>query len=470
MTGHHLADTTATKLPSSWLALFFMVCFLILVARNSFPFAFPALYAEDGTWIGGLLRDGFFQTAFNARVEFPVLGLVMAQGLALLLSEIFFGGDLTSIPLLISVVSCVLLSLVAMLPLLLLHDILGRSYAILLGVMIACLPVGSNGDEIFGRMLNLGFYSTCVAQILLYCLLYRDPPPLHQALMYAVILVLMLTFPVVIGQFLLFISFHALIQLKSGQRRWATWILCTVMLGVVAAALLGKNFTGPGGANLPFKASALVEFAGARSILYPLVAPFYSSLTDTFVIALVSGVVGLGGFLCWKSRPGFVGLLDYRTFFFVNFMLVLFAMVVMRSGLTQIFSDYTTTFPDRYFVGLNISFLIMLIALLAGMPSPLVRNSGLGLLSLLVVTWVATLPIFELATPTMGDRQLGTLRDVICKTSDGTALKLPSASENLVTMPIYPVWAGHPWRISIPKESFQRTVALQCHGGSGPGK
>jgi hypothetical protein len=311
MTGNPYAIAQAKRVPSSWIVLFFLSCFLILLARNSFPFVFPTFYGEDGTWVGAILRDGAFHTAFNARPEFPVLGVVLSQALAVLLSKLLFGGDITSIPLLIAVVSGLILSLVATLPLLLLQDALGRSYAFLLGVMIVCLPVGADGDEIFGRLLNIGFYATCVAQMLFFCVLYRDPGPWQQGVIYVVVLILMLTFPVVIGQFFLFLAFHAAINWKAERRPWRTWLASALILGIVGASLAGKNLGGAGGANMPFKPEAFVEFAAARSILYPLLAPVYQFMNNSLVVALLIGFLILAGALIWMSRRTFAGLLDY---------------------------------------------------------------------------------------------------------------------------------------------------------------
>jgi hypothetical protein len=191
-------------------------------------------------------------------------------------------------------------------------------------------------------------------------------------------------------------------------------------------------------------------------------------MNNSLVVALLIGFLILAGALIWISRRTFAGLLDYRIFFLLNFLLVLLAMLVMRNGLTQVFTRYESSFPDRYFVGLNIGFLMVLISLLASSPDRRVRKAGLAALSVLVVAWIAAVPVFESATPRMADRRLGTVRDTVCAISRGTAASLEPATEALVTMPTYPVLDGYLWRISVPRKSFQRTAGLQCHGSGGP--
>lgn len=75
----------------------FILISTILVFRNTFPLAFPTLYAEDGVWIGKLFFNGYIDTALHARNEFPVVGLVSLLWLALKLNGLLFQNDISQI-------------------------------------------------------------------------------------------------------------------------------------------------------------------------------------------------------------------------------------------------------------------------------------------------------------------------------------------------------------------------------------
>ena len=89
----------------------FVLSIFNFVIRNLDAFNFPILYAEDGVWVGKILINGFWDTALNARSEFPVLGLVLLQKISLVINALIYSGNLFKLPIIIGVVSAAFLSI-----------------------------------------------------------------------------------------------------------------------------------------------------------------------------------------------------------------------------------------------------------------------------------------------------------------------------------------------------------------------
>lgn len=444
-------------------AVFSALCLMALL-RNTFALSFPSFYAEDGKWAGLILQNGFLDTAFNARDEFPVLGIVLLQSFGLAVVDIVFGGDISIAPAVFALISGAYLAFVGLLPLLCMRQQIGTWPAVLIGVALVCIPTGASGDEIFGRLHNLGFYSTVSAQIVMFSLLYNQPPRWVRIIQFTYILVLMLTFPVVIGQFAVFAGFFFFTRVRRGEAdALRTVLLFAGMFALTFLALSGKNLTSAGGsANLEPRASAMIEFGVARAILYPLVAGFYEMLNDTLTVMLLVAVLAVALWLVYMSRRRISGLFDFRFFLLANFGLVLAATLVMRSALTFFFNDYGGTYPDRYFYAVNAGFVILLISLIAATPAEIAKSAGLASSVAMIASWIAFTPVFELSQPRAAQRSIGTMEDVVCNWVSGRGVLLAPTTPGLVDLPIYPVTPDYIWRIQVPERYFNRTLVDQC--------
>jgi hypothetical protein len=87
-----------TKNQYGFFILLFIASFVVLACRNFVPYTFPTLYAEDGVWLGLIMTNGFWDAAMHARPDFPTLGLVGLLDFSLIITKLFFSGDLTALP------------------------------------------------------------------------------------------------------------------------------------------------------------------------------------------------------------------------------------------------------------------------------------------------------------------------------------------------------------------------------------
>ena len=110
-----------------------------------------------------------------------------------------------------------------------------------------------------------------------------------------------------------------------------------------------------------FRLESLIEVSLARALIYPFVFPFYNQLSDTIVVILSLALLTLLGALLAKEKSKEVKTLISMCA--IAYLIYLFLTVYMRKSLTENLGGYTGTFPDRYFMGLNIivifSFLVL---------------------------------------------------------------------------------------------------------------
>jgi len=430
--------------------------------RNAYAFSYPILFGEDGYWIGRIMVDGFWHTLIHARPDYGVAALVALNGISLLITRALFLSDISALPQVISIVASFVFGFVAVLPLLTLRGLLHPIACWLIGFAIVFIPVGNDSYEIFGRILNLGFYMPVIAQFVLIALLYRKIPIWFEVLLQLAMIGLMWSFPVVIGQYLIYIAFDALQRHAKGAsygRRTLTHVLVLILgtTGFNPLALIGS-----GGVLLPFKFSSFIEFAIARSAIFPFVAPIYHELSDIVTITIFGLILVSVGFFLRRSGQIGISLLDYRVFLFLNFGVMWAATLVMRRGLTSFLDNYSTSFPDRYFTGVNIMFLVACMALALGHPLAAYRRfAGLGF-GTLIIYWLVSVPIFQRTMTDMEQRDFGTFRDTICDRAAGRSVVLPSSSPDFVVLPSYPSAPGYSWKVSVERQIFDQTVRAQC--------
>ncbi|WP_152048566.1 hypothetical protein [Aureimonas psammosilenae] len=447
----------------AWQVLLALLVFTSLsFLRNAYAFSYPILYGEDGYWIGRIMVEGFWHILVHARSDYMVAGLIGLEGLALFATRALFLSDISALPQMIAVIASLIFGFVATLPLLTLRDRLHSGFCWLIGLAIVLLPVGRDGYEIFGRILNLGFYMPVIAQFALFALLYRQPSRWAMLLLHIAVLALMWSFPVVIGQYVVFIIFDSLSRRRNGEPFVLPVLAHLAMLALGILSLDPIALTASGGIPLPFKPASFLEFAVARSTIFPLLAPVYHHLTDATTLAVFAALLVSVGIYSRRFGPGTIKLLDYRIFLFLNFGVMWAATLVMRKGLTSILDNYVTSFPDRYFTGVNIMFLTAWMVFGLSNPSMLYRRFAAIGFGALILCWLGTVPVFQRSITDMEQRDFGTFRDTICDTAAGRGTLLPAPAPRMVALPIYPNAPDNPWRISVPRPIFDQTVKAQC--------
>ncbi|TAA44348.1 hypothetical protein EAT51_02885 [Pseudoxanthomonas winnipegensis] len=430
--------------------LLFVVIFLLFSLRNLDPVTYPSLYAEDGTWIGDLLTKGFHETAFGTRV-FPIVGFIIFLQIADWIVNFFLGGNLYYLPLVLFVLSNLFSAGMVCVAISVFRDRLPFWGIASIVISILLLPVGNDANEIYGRILNLGFMFPYLQTLLLLPLFFPRRRRLGVAFGLVFSLISGLTFPVGIG-----VAGFAcgLLLLRFVRRRHRGDLVAALLVGLTALVplltLTGQTFSDSGGASMPLKPEAWLEFAVARAFLYPLIFWFYRALSDVWVLSLLAAAIFAVTTHLWRTRSSSAlpaASKGYPLYLFWGATFInLAAMLVMRSGLSSIFDSYTSTFPDRYFTGLNLLFFTSVVMTAC-------RSKGGQVIGvMLAVPFVATAgERFELAKPSMHWHSVPTWTKSICKTakSNGKRTYIQIAPEG--------------FSIKIPKEELTSTLLDRCN-------
>jgi hypothetical protein len=469
---------------ASILIVGFIACGLIFALRNLEPLLFPTLYAEDGVWMGLLMQNGFLDTAFNARQGFPVVGLISLNWLALQLNLLFSNGQLFDLPLYVWIVSVAFLSAVSVFPVLAFRNLLSLRYRLSLALILPLMPVGASGNEIFGRIGNLGFLFPLIC-IYLICLL-RTSSTGYIALIIGVTIIFIsaLTFPVCLGILIFWFAFEVLLAVSNKCKfEIANYFSGIEVFGRGRIALLGVVFLlsfylmpnnlfsyEGGGTNLTTNSIGWVDYIGARLVLYPMISSYYSVMNNTSTIfgcILVAVLLGFGMLAKNDGKARFIII-----FLISSFCLYFVSTAIMRSGFTSFFGQYTNSFPDRYFLGINVLFLVTICFIVYQLP----RFRGIVFTSIFIIYFIniAVLhqKVFEGGSPAMNWREFGDLRHMTCSiVSKSVPLNsvykdnlIATYKDNVVEFPIYPKVEHLAWRMTVPKSIFLHSIEFGCYG------
>jgi hypothetical protein len=197
-----------------------------------------------------------------------------------------------------------------------------------------------------------------------------------------------------------------------------------------------------------FVPSNLIEVVLARAVLYPFVAPFYSLLNDGVVVVLSVALMGMGVWFYRRTTNvharGAVGQA------LVGGLLFLLLTVLLRPSLTQQLSLYQSTFPDRYFMGVNY-FVVFIFCLLCGSSKVSEKSAQLGRRCLVgvAVLYGLLLPwLLEIHHPHMRIAKGPLFREQLCLSA-----KKNSPGET-ITIPIY--FEG--WSMEVPRQVLESLV------------
>lgn len=435
-------------------SLLFIEGVVLLALRNAEPFFFPILYAEDGSWTSLLLLKDFWQAVPLARSDFPVLGLMLLMQGGLSLSQWIYGYDLTFLPSFYALFSYAFMSVVALTGYFTFRKY-SRFLSITVFLFVLLIPLGEDGNEVIGRILNLGFLFPTLT---VFCLLQRWEEETYNLKVFCidvVNLISCLTLPVGYG----LIGIYLLLEFFWKRQRW-TWRerlgrwalpLASLMVLVVNCAALAQSRGGA--SDWIFVSRHFVEFAIGRTIVYPFLSGYWTSLSDGLVLLFFTGylvlVVTAGVQAVRRKSDGwFVLLLSVTAVYAVG-------LVVPRAALTALFHGYTSTFPDRYFYGLNILTMTLLFSALhlLGKYFTLTRVK-LICVGVLVLSIFQTSHLFEFERPVMNWRERGNLQQLIREEAVKQQVLLETDPE-FVVVPVYPV----PWKVALPVTYVKSTAA-----------
>lgn len=428
----------------------FCLSLVLFAVRNLDPILSPILFAEDGTWLANGVTNGWLQALTQSRPDYPVVLQVGFLFIASSLSTFFAGNPLTAAPYFIATISWAAFASVATLIFFVFHWITDRN-RLWSGVATFCfiaLPVGGTANEIYGRILQLGFLIPVAAFVLLFArtekALFSRKSKLTLDLL---LMIFMATSPVTSILILIQMAgaFTRYMYLKKKQMptHWDSGL--NLVIGFALASILYVSGTIGRGTGLPggFEVEGLLPTV-IRACLYPYLFPFFTSLnlwTSLAFLLVWSGLIGLAIFKLQKLQRQFLLSL--------SLLLIIWTAIsiIGRPALTHFVSGYSSSFPDRYYIGLNTISILMTTFSAWAVSKDIGKtfSTRVGTAILACVALVYSLVIFE-AQPRMQIAQKNHyISEQIC---DATI------KASLAEVPIYP----SPWKIQIPSKFDLRCV------------
>lgn len=341
---------------------FTLICFRDLNFLTS-----PIIYAEDGRYLSKVFHNGFIQSIFTTRsgqnADFQNSGSYLLLFIALNLTKAFHGYDLSYLPTYIGIVSSMFLATVALVTYIAIKP-MGKPTSLIAYFCIILMPVGKDGPEIFGRVLNTVFIWPVFAAMLL-TILYRQEYKKYFVNIIISLLCLLscLSFPVTYGVVAIYLGFTFLRMIINKEKKlhWLTnnsIFLINMVIGVylLPSLLKSEGIT----SAMIMKNDSIIEFVIARHVLYPFIYFAYKFLNDgltIFIFIIYVAIVLYALYLKIRNKGifnSYLIMLGFTTVYWI-------ASVGMRIKMTSLFDNYKSSFPDRYFYGCNMLFAIIII-------------------------------------------------------------------------------------------------------------
>lgn len=342
--------------------ILFLAGMAILFARNPDPIFNPVLWAEDGTWIGLALTEGWLHAFIHARPDYFVVINLFLLFLSTKISAIVTGNPLLFLPQAIALVSYGFYAAVAAFVFLTLRKITHSLFALLGFVLIILLPLGNSTNEIIGRISNIGFYMPLLAVMFLF---WRDQLKGKYANIFIdfALLLCAATNPLVCALVLVYVLFDF-------SRDWDVWLsikrtlTLIVPFIILVAFLLPRMLANPNpGVQGGLVSVNLVETALARPLLYPFAFHWFGSLSNARSIIFVLLLV----FFVWFAYRKSDNKEAKKLILSASLALIIYnlATIISRPGLTGWLTDYHHVYPDRYFMGINVLVLFLTVICIA---------------------------------------------------------------------------------------------------------
>ncbi|MGG6294553.1 hypothetical protein ACQ4M4_09020 [Leptolyngbya sp. AN02str] len=455
----------------------FCISCLIFFIRNPDAFFNPVFYAEDGrSYVGPILSHGFFPALFEARADYLVLGNIVITGIAILINQLIFGSNVLNLPQIIAITSYSFLAFVAALPILLLHQKLRMRYLILLALAVSFFPLGGSDFEVIGRILNLGYAFVYLAFILIaYRNIRLEQGDTKQNIWIFLgldicIWVCAATNPVVFMlQPIAYFPYLKKVWKKGSSwqsifrdRTFLSLIGLSTVLCIQLFFMLASRNSYTGGLDSSWTPASLIEMVLARSILYPVIYPFYRYMNDVFTVLLLIAVVAL--FIKFANPK------NYEMYWAGVYSLAIFSLlaVVFRPGLTSLLNGYSTTWPDRYYYGQNLLSIFLVVLLVQDIASCFLKRSmQLGVLTIAFVVLLSganqASSYGNIERHAGNLRQIGTfeqnLMQAVARQSFINEEWQPAADGKFVFVPIYPTTP--PWAMMLPRHIAEQSTQVE---------
>lgn len=371
--------------------LVFILGFLIFFVRFTQPIITPTIYAEDGVWLGSAISNGWLHTFLNARPDYFVFFNIFFLFVASVLSKIFSGNVLLLLPLFIALLSYAFYAMASTVIFWTVRKFASDVAAWVAFGLSVLIPLGVSQAESFGTLVQVGFYmpilSVCVH-------LFRSNELSHikKALCDILIFLMVATNPICFAV----TGIYLLIHFFSETNKKKFILNLSPLLGalLILFIVIAPRMNGSGGiVGVSYNPEHLIEMVTARSILYPFIFPFYHTLTNSISLGLTGIYVGIVFFAYLRSEKKVRNVI-----FLMAAMLIVYdvATVAGRSAITGLLTGYGATYPDRYFMGINIISTTLFALCIHQLQSPLVKYLMIVILVVVYAFGVNTL--FESAS------------------------------------------------------------------------
>ena len=420
--------------------------FVILFLRNMDPILSPIIYTEDGAWLGTALSSGWVDAFLNAKEGYFVWGNLFFLWCAFELSNLSASHPLLALPQAIAFISYIFYAAVATSAYFVTRNILLSRVRLLLFFVIILIPLGESANENIGRISNIGYLAVFLSLLLVFEKAFGNNGRLKDGfLQLALILQIMLN-PInmlIIPVLAYYAEINDKFLMKPNVILKMAIDYRYVFLFIIFFGTLQKLYFGvDAGSSITGKINltSLVEVGVARSLLYPLIFPIYNHFNDILTLLLFGVLISFLIYL-YVGIPNGTKIRKMIDMSVISLLIFLFFTIYMRRSLTEQLGGYLTTFPDRYFVGLNVLSIFMFI-LITGFQSFSLRFAnilgGTAIFTVFAIYAVSTTKLFEFNSPRMRIMTGGSFYEAIC-------LAKPDG-DGLVRIPTY--FTG--WQMTIP--------------------
>lgn len=344
----------------------FLVATVIICLRNMQFITTPIIYAEDGTFLSRQIREGIAKTILLNRIggsilesspEFSNVGTYIILWLATKITMFLNGYDLSNLPFWIGILSNMFFAFVAVLGYIIFEKNQMGKIGVFVYLSIIFVNLGTSSSEVFGRALNTQFLWTVPTTFLLVLIYNNTNKRMLQYILCSVFtMIAALSFPVCYVQIS---GYLVMVLARAFKRRDLLYtvkqnvmFVLTVVFGIYKLPQL-LNAKGVG-VVYTFKPESIIEFFIGRHILFPLVSSVYNDLTDSIVIVLFAIYILIVIYAAFLATRKEVTIFNPYILFACLTIGTCFVSAFMRRTMTQIFDNYTGTYPDRYFYGCNL--------------------------------------------------------------------------------------------------------------------
>lgn len=345
-----LNDDKTKKLAT--ILLLFAFGFLMLFMREPGALLTPRVYAEDGIWTAAALRDGWIHTFYHARTDYYVFFNIALLFIASKISYLVSASPLVFLPQAIAIVSYSFYSIASVLiykTLRIYSNIFFAMSGFLFSILI---PLGLSTSESIGTLVQVGFYMPIIS-ICLHLLRTEYSKKWSRYIFDIFIFLAAATNPVCFAV----TGIYFILQITKAVNEKNVKNVLLDLLPIISSLaflflIIVPNLNGQGGIPISPNPDNVIEMVTARSVVYSFIFPWYSNLNDYLSILLTL----LFASMCIAAYINTGNMRVRQAIALLSSMLIVYtiATAMGRYGITGILSGYKITYPDRYFMGINV--------------------------------------------------------------------------------------------------------------------